>query len=365
MPESAPRPGQATFAAWLIIGGSVVLVATAWQRISNLHTLEVQEELRRVLNEPPLSGTGLGLEGLKTTIRVLCMVAAAAATASAILGWHALRRSTSARLALTLLAPLVLIGGFATAGFFAPLVVAGVCMLWLRPTRDWFAGRPWVSATSSAAQRRHDPFAPQPPPGIDDGAGRRAPEPVPPPAQAPAQVPPRPAEPGPFTGEYGAPLSSSGAPESSYGVRAKRPGALIAACVIVWVSCSIVAAFMLLFSLVMAVARDEFFDEIERQQPDFDMQGMSQAELATGTYIATALIVLWCAAAIVLGVLAFRRLQWARIALMVCAGVSGLVLLAATFLSPLLVVLLGANVATIWLLLRTDVGAWFTPGGRR
>ena len=68
----------------------------------------------RVLSEPPLSGTGLGLNGLKTTIRVLCMIAAAAATASTILGVQALRRSTSARLALTLLAPLVLIAGFAT-----------------------------------------------------------------------------------------------------------------------------------------------------------------------------------------------------------------------------------------------------------
>ena len=44
MPETAPRPGQATFAAWLIIGGSVILVLTAYQRISTLHTLEVQED---------------------------------------------------------------------------------------------------------------------------------------------------------------------------------------------------------------------------------------------------------------------------------------------------------------------------------
>ena len=161
MPETAPRPGQATFAAWMIIGGSVILVLTAYQRISTLHTLEVQEELMRVLSEQPLSGTGLGLNGLKTIIRVLCMIAAAAATASTILGVQALRRSTSARLALTLLAPLVLIAGFATPGFFAPMVVAGVCMLWLRPTRDWFAGRPWATATSTVAQRRPDPFAPQ------------------------------------------------------------------------------------------------------------------------------------------------------------------------------------------------------------
>jgi hypothetical protein len=358
MPEKAARPGQATFAAWLIIGGSVILVATAWQRISTLHTLEVQEELQRVLSEPPLSGTGLGLDGLQTTIRVMCMVAAAAATASAILGVQALRRSTGARLALTLVAPLVLIGGFATASFFAPLVVAGVCMLWLRPTRDWFAGRPWATSTSALAHRRPDPFAPQARPDTDHHA---------PPAQGPRSPAPSPAsaEPGPFRGEYGAPLPEPGPPSSPYDVRGRRPGALVAACVIVWASSVIVSGFMLLISLVMAVARDQLFDEVERQQPDFDMQGLSQAELATGTYVATAFVVLWCAAAFVLAVLAFRGLSWARIALVVCTGTAGLVLLGATFLNPLLVVLLAADLATIWLLLRSDVTAWFTRGGPR
>lgn len=357
MPEKAARPGQATFAAWLIIGGSVILVVTAWQRISNLHTLEVQEELRRVLSEPPLSGTGLGLEGLETTIRVLCMVAAAAATASAILGVQALRRSTSARLALTLLAPLVLIGGFATAGFFAPLVVAGVCMLWLRPTRDWFAGRPWVATSQALAPRRTDrpdPFAaPVRPTQEDTPPPTREPEP---PAAPASPASPTATEPGPFTGEYGAPHPPPLAP---YDSRTKRPAALISACIIVWASCVIVSGFMLLFSLIMAFARDEFFEEIERQQPDFDMQGMSHAELATATYLATAIIVVWCVAAIVLAVLAFRRLPWARIALVGCTGAAGLVLLGLTFVSPPLVVLLAADVVTLWLLLRADVTAWF------
>lgn len=349
MSQDAPRPGQATFAAWLIIGGSVILVLTAWQRISSLHTLEVQEELRRVLSEPPLSSTGLGFEGLKTTIRVMCMVAAAAATASAILGLHALRRSTSARLALTLLAPVVLIGGFATAGVFAPLVVAGVVMLWLRPTRDWFAGRPWLPATSAAASRRPDPFAPQP-------QAREA-EP-----RQPAPPPPPPVldRPGPHPTPYGAPLPTSEPALSPYGPSsAKRPTALLAACVIVWVSSALVSGFMLLVSLVMAVAREDLFDELERQQPDLDLGGMSHAELATGTFVLTAILVCWCLAAMVLAVLAFRRIAWARIALVVCTGIAGMVALAATLASPPIVVVLAAIGVTFWLLLRADVTAWF------
>ncbi len=348
MSQKAPRPGQATFAAWLIIGGSVILVITAWERISSLHTIEVQEELQRVLSDPPFAGTGIGLNGLKTTIRILCMVAAAAATASTILGVQALRRSTGARLALTLLAPLVLIGGFATAGVFAPMVVAGVVMLWLRPTRDWFAGRPWVTA-KSLPPLPDLPLSPRPP----------ADQAKPPPPLA------QPSRPGPYAGTYGDPLSAYGTPSEPDGVRAKRPGALIAACVIVWVSCALVCGFMVLLSLVMAVARDAFFDELERQQPGFDMKGMTQAELATGTYVATAVILIWSAGAIVLAALAMRQLHWARGGLVVSTGIAALVLLGMTFLSPPVVVLLVAALVTLWLLLRADVTAWFTRGGRR
>lgn len=356
MSEKAPRPGQATFAAWVIIGGSVILVVTAWQRIASLHTLEVQEELQRVLSEPPFAGTGLGIEGLKTTIRVLCMIGAAAATASTILGVQALRRSTSARLALTLLAPLVLIGGFATAGFFAPMVVAGVVMLWLRPSRDWFAGRPWLPASPTPAARRPDPFAP--PRGDAEGTPPAAPE-----AGPPAPPPPAPAshdQPGPFAGRYAGLPPLTLQPATPYPVRAKRPPALVAACVVVWVTCALTSGFLLLMSLVLAVARDDLFAELERQQPDLDLQGMSHAELATGVFVMTGFSVVWCIVAMVLAVLAFRRMQWARIALAVNTGVAGLFLLGATLLSPPLVVLLVAALVTLWLLLRADVTAWFS-----
>lgn len=354
MSEQPGRPGQATFAGWLIIGGSIILVMTAWQRISSLHTLEFREELQQVLSEPPLAGTGLGFETLKTTIRVLSMVAAGAATASAILGFQALRRSTSARLALSLLAPLILIGGLATAGFFAPLVVAGVIMLWARPTRDWFAGRPWVPAAAGAAARRPDPFAqaprqepPQPAPGGPEGSSGSA--------------EPRP-EPGPYEQRFGEPSADQHGVETAPGrtaVPARRPGAVTIACVVVWISAFVVSAVMLMFAAVMAFARDEFFAEIERQGSGFDMQDLSRAELATGTYIATAVVVAWCLTASVLAVLVFRRVAWARIALVVSATVAAVLCLAATLVNPLLVLLLGAASVTVWLLLRGDVAAWF------
>lgn len=369
MPDDAPRPGHATIAGWLVIGGSVILVLLAYQRIASLHTLEVQEELRSALAEPPLNSWDVSVGQLEGYLRVLCMIGAGAATAAAILGWHALRRSTSARLALTALTPLLLVGAFATAaGFSSSLVLLGIAMLWMRPTRDWFAGRPWTAARVASSPRRPDPFAPAPRARQEDQA-RPSREPVPgatPPSPAsPASPTSPPSQPEPFQGEYGAPLSAADRLGTPYGTPAKRPGALVAACVLVWSTCTIVAGFMLLFSLIMIIARDEFFDELERQQPNLDLQGMSPAELATGTFVATAFIVAWCVVAMVLAVLAFRRLQWARVALVVCVGLAGMVLLAATFVSPPVGVLLVADLVTVWLLLRADVTAWFTPGGRR
>jgi hypothetical protein len=351
MSEEGPRPRQVTFAGWLIIGGSVVLVAMAWQRISALHSLEFQEEMRKVLSQPPFSDTGLGFGALQTTVRVLCMVAAGAATASTILGFQALRRSTGARLALTLLAPLVLIGGFATAGFFAPMVVAGIVMLWLQPSRDWFAGRPWLPRASASPGEsgppRPDPFAPAPP--RDDPPAALAPPPPPPPAVV---------QPRPYGEQFGA-LPPTYAPAPATLERTRRPPALIAACVLVWASTALVSGLMLLFSLVMAVARDDLFDEIHKQQPDFDMKGMSESELATATFVMTAIVVVWCVAAAVLAVLAFRGRAWARVGLAICTGGTGLLVLAATLLSPALVVLLAATAVTLWLLLRPEVTAYF------
>jgi len=370
MSQDAPRatrPGQATLAGWLIIGGSIVLVATAWQRISTLRTLETQESLRSTLDQQPFKGTGLSVDTLSEVIRVLCMVGAASATAAAILGFYALRRSNSARVALSVLAPVILVGGFATGGFFAPMVVAGIVMLWLRPTRDWFAGRAWEPAATARTARRPDPFAPrdsapepdrqrapEPAPGHD--AARPDPEHQPPPP--PQAVPPPGVAWGPRPAEspYGAARGAWPAPAAP--VR-RRPAALIWACTLVWVFCGIVAGGLLITALVLAAARDQLFTELERQQGPIEDLGVSESDVVLGAYVTTAVVVPWCVAAIVLAVLAFRGVGWARIALAVCSALAGLTALVFALFSPVLVVLVAAGATAAFMLLRRDVTAWF------
>lgn len=349
----SPRPGQTTLAGWLIIGGSIVLVLTAWQRISTLHTLEVQEELRRVLSEPGLDGLGMSVSTLSEVIRVLCMVAAGAATASAILGFHALRRSTSARLALTLLAPLIAVGGFATAGFFAPMVVAGVVMLWLRPTRDWFAGRPWAPqrlerGATAAREKRPDPFAPP------------APEP-------PTADPAAPAAPPPYEGVYGAPAPEQPVagqpahpPQAPAAAVPARPGRLIAACVITWVSTLTVAGVMGLAALLL-LADPSLMDQAiaDAEGQGVDLRGLGRDELTAATVAVSAVFVGWSLAAAVLAILAYRRVEWARIVLIISGALAGLLMLVMAIMAPFLVVLVAAAAVTCALLLRPEVASWF------
>lgn len=353
MSSTTPRPGQTTLAGWLIIGGSIVLVLTAWHRISTLHTLEVQEELRRVLSEPGLDGLGMSVSTLSEIVRVLCMVAAGAATASAILGFHALRRSTSARLALTLLAPLIAVGGFATAGFFAPMVVAGVVMLWLRPTRDWFAGRPWAPQRldrggDPTPARRPDPFAPQAPePSADAGS---------------------PAAPPPYPGVYGAPAPQQPLPgppthpqhPPGAGVPPVRPGRLVAACVITWVATLAVAGAMGLLA-VLVVADPGLMDQAiaDAEDQGMDLQGLSHDELSAATALVAAVFAGWSLAAAALAVLVYRRVEWARIVLIISAATSGVLMLVMALMAPFLVVLVAAAAVTCALLLRPEVAAWF------
>ncbi|WP_206056754.1 hypothetical protein [Nocardioides sp. GY 10113] len=350
--EPSPRPSQATLAGWLIIGGSVVLVLMAWQRVSTLHTLEFQEQLQQVLSEPPVSGTGLSVSTLSTIVRVLSMVAAGAATASTILGFQALKRSTAARVALTCLAPLVLVGGFAIAGFFAPMVVAGIAMLWLQPTRDWFAGRaaaprPPRAESTTPPPVRHQPV--QQPPVPQSPVQQPS---MQPPAQQPYGAPP------PYPAPEGGPLFpaySHTVPQRSE----RRPAALVAACSIVWACTALVSGVLLLVSLAIAVGGEQLWAEVERQQGKAlaDL-GVSTDELTVGIYALTAIAVPWCLAAAGLAVGAILGRRWARIALAVSSTITGLVVLVMALASPLLVVLVMACAVTTWLLLRPDVAAW-------
>jgi hypothetical protein len=316
-----------TLAAWLIMVGSAIVVAMVFERIGGLHTMETRESVERFLAEPPGADLGIDVDGAITVLRVVSMVAAGCATAAGILGYQLLRRSRSARLALTLLAVPLFLTGMVTGGFVSSVVAASAVMLWLQPSRSWFeGGAPGVPAPPAARS-------------VAPPSGQPVTQPVTQPAtQSVTQSVTQPA--------------ARPAPE--------RPPAVVVACVLTWLCSGLAALGLVLSAAVLAVDPDVLVDEAHKQRPDLAEQGVSDGLLIGVALAMIAALVLWCVAAGVLAVLVYRRVDWARVVLLVSAGITaGLCLIGLVAGGFLLVVPLVAAVATFVLLVRPDTRPWF------
>lgn len=340
--QTPPRPRQVTLAAWLIIIGSVMVVALVFDRLMGLHTLETQESVESFLSEPPGSDLDLGVDGVLTIIRTLSMVAAGCATAAAILGYQVLRRSRSARLALTVLAVPLFLTGMVTDGFVPAVVAASAAMLWLQPSRDWFRDGPsslGTSSTPGSAGSAGPAPAPRPDPAPSAPSSRTPAPPVAPAAQVTAAPPAYPTQ-----------VARASA----------RPPAVVWACVLTWICSGLTAAGAVLSGVVFALNPDYLLDEVHRQSPDLADQGVTDTVLMATTYAMLGFVVLWCLAAAVLALLTFRGVGWARVVLIVSASIAGAVSLLGSAMGGFLLVLtlIGA-VVTVVLLARPEARPWF------
>lgn len=349
--STPPRPRQATVAASLIMAGSVFVVLTVFERVSSLRSIETREAVQKFLAEPPGQGLGLGVEEVLDVMRVLAMVAGACAAAAAILGYHALKRSRSSRLALAVLAGPLFLTGLVAGGFMSSVVVAASVMLWLQPSRDWFNGvtRPSPERTAPVVPEAAPPVSPSvSEPRAHEGFGAV-------PQQAHEQS------------QTGGSTAVGQTPDSpTADAPTARPAALTGACVLTWVCSGLAVTGMLLSVLALLASPDVLFDELRRQDPDLAGQGLSEDMIAAATYVTAAVLVTWSIAAIVLAALAFRGVGWARVALVVSAVTSALFCLIGLIVSMgslLLVLPLVASAATVVLLLRSDVRAWYASRG--
>ena len=302
--------------AWLTMVGSVIVVLLVFDRLAGLHTLETRQSVEKFLAEPPGSDLGVGVDGVLSAIRTLAMVTAGCATAAAILGYQVLRRSRSARLALTVLAVPLFFAGMVTGGFVSSVVAASAVMLWLQPARAWFGDPP-----------RPAPAAPSAP------AATAAPYP----GAMPAAMP------------------------------AARPSGVTIACVLTWVATGFTVLGMVATGVLLAVQPGALLDEVHRQNPQLESEGVTDGLLVGVTFAMIAGIVLWCLSAAALAVLVYRRTEWARIVLVVSASTAAALSLIGTAIGAFLLVLtLVASVATLALLMRPEVRSWFSarPGSR-
>ncbi len=318
--DSQPRPRHTTVATAVVIGASVGVVVTVAEQLAGLQGLDTRERVTDFLSAPPGDALGLDVSTALTALRVVLMLLAGLATAAGVLGYHAMRGSTRARAGLSVLAVPIFIAGFVTGGFLTSLIAAGTALLWVGPSALWFRGEPVPEPSSMASPR---------------------PMPVRQPPQAPSST-------------ITAPAPQTTAPPAAPG---ERPNAVVWACVLTWAFSGITIVVMVASAVLMASNPDLVLDELARQDADL---ASSDSDMLTDVTFATAAVAgVWSTLAIVLAVLAYRRVSWARWALLVSAAVAAVICLLGTFSSLLMAVPAGATLVTVALLNRPEVRAWF------
>lgn len=324
-------------AAWLIIIGSVFIVLMAFQQVATLGSIESQEAAEQFISTSPGSGLGLTVDDVQRMLRLLSFIAAGCATAAAILGVQVLKASRSARLVLSFLAPVLLISAIAPAGFSAALVVAAIVMLWVQPSRSWFAGVPAPAPVSRSRSKVSATV------GADATTGSSPAAPPPPPTASSWGIP----EPG--SSPYGGPATAA---------EGARPRQVTTACVLTIASSATVFVGIALSLVYLLTSRAELIVEIEKELATASYDQVSAdavADVAIGFFV---VFLVWALLAIVLAIATLRRSDAARIALVVSSILAALVaLLGVLVLLPLAITAAGVIVAV--LLLGRDSRAWF------
>ncbi len=331
--EPQPRPRHTTLAGALVVGGAVGVVVTVAEQLSGLYSLETREQVTRFLTEPPGSDLDLSVPTALEVLRVVLMVLAGLATAAGVLGWHALRGSTRARVGLTVLAVPIFLGGVAVGGFLTSIVAAGTALLWTGPSALWFRGEP-------IPERPTVPEQPRPLPVRRPGASQ----------------------------PFGTTLQAerTEAPTTGHSIpgrplRAARPDAVVWACVLTWSFSALAIVVMAASAALMASDPSLVVDEMKRQGAD--LGDTATATLTETVYLSAGIVGVWSTLAVVMAVQAWRGLRWARGGLLASAAVVAVLCLFGAAYSLVMVLPAGAALATVLLLNRADVRAWYAGRG--
>jgi hypothetical protein len=386
------RPQQATLGGWMIVSGSVLLVASLFTTMADLRSLDTRRSVEETLAEPPLDTSGISVEGFLQLLHASALIAGGCAAAMAVLGVYALRRHRPARVLLSVLAVPLFLAGIVAGGLLSSVVAVSVALLWVKPSRDWFDGTPRAVPEAPARPTPSDPAALRDHPRDTEG------EPT---GGDPASWS-RPVADGEATGArpyagFGTPQSGEsgesggsgqsgqagqpgphgpgtdtlprpwGAPAPATPARGDtrtRPPAVLVACLVTWLVSGLVALLMVAGTIDVLLNADPLLDEVRRQQPEaFEQSGLSRGALVATIAVMCGLVAAWAVGAIVAAVLAFRGSPAGRVTLIVSAAVSGGFAVLAGLLQPVLWVVALAALLTLLCLVRPEVRAWYAGRG--
>lgn len=343
------RPPQVTLLGGAILVGSIATLALAFDQMASLGSIEAQQQAQDFVDAGVGRGLGIDANTWQSVLRVLCLVTGGVAVVSAFLGWQVLQRVRSARVPLTVLAPVLLFAGAPTADFVATTVVVAIVLLWRQPARDWLDGKAVEPPRPLSAPKPITPTTPNTPNAPAAQAQAQAPTYDAPPAAYP---PPPPNAYYPQPARHAHPSGPTGS---------VRPQTVLTAGIITIVSSVLVLLASAATLLAIATSRPAFERELDAQlgsEPAYDELGLDATDLTTVVAVALGFAAVWAVAAIVLAAFTVRGSNGARIALVVSSfALAALSLLASAAVFPL--VFLGLGVAVGVLLLRGDASAWF------
>ena len=374
------RPRQTTFAGGMIILGSIFLLLSVYESMTGLRGIESREAIEDFLADSPGSETGLTVEGTVQILRGVATVAGVCAAITTVLGVYALQGHRPARVGLSVLAVPLFVTGIVAGGFMSSIVAVAIALLWLSPVAGVVQGRarpgpdeaPGARAPPSGRRRCRTTRPPRPPPPRVSRPGRATrPGRLPrrrraQPAASGAPAPGQPAAPG-APAPYGQPPAQHGTWPSlpSTPTTDRRPEGVVLAFVLTLVSAGLVLVLTAISVLVMAVSPDVMMEEVLRQQPDLEEQGVTQAMLQAATFGMGGVVIVWAAIAIVLAFLTLARRRGAAQALLVSAALSAVLCVVGTFASLFLALPAFASIITVAVLRRPDVRAWLARDGKR
>jgi hypothetical protein len=354
-----PRPRQVTIGGWVVAVASAMLVVSVFDTMTNLHSVDTRDALTRALTTGSGRDLGITVGNALTLMRWALFVAGAAAAVTGVLGIFVLQRHTRARIVLTVAAVPVVLTAPVVDVFLGALVGGATALLWTRPARDWFAGRPPapVPPRQPAETRRPVPTAWQQPPAWQPPVQ----PPVSPPVQPPGQEAGHPGPPAPMHG-WGRPVAApvpSWPPPYAVAAPARtgsgRPASVQIACILTWIFTTLTGLGYLVLGLAVAVDRQGTLDLLARNSSIRD-SSLTEDELVGVVLGISALIVVWCLAAALLALFAWHRHEWARVLLLVSVGVAAAVEVPGLPYSFLHV---AAGLTAFVLLLRPATRAWF------
>lgn len=370
--------------AWMVIAAAAIHVLGSFDQMRGLRSIETKERIDEALRSMAGSGLGMTRDQMFDVMHVGLLVSAAAATAAIVMGIQALRRDRTAPWVLIGLSVLVFGGSLMFDPLMGMFLGAGTALLWSGPARDWFAGRPVRMSRMEVAMSEMNQPRPEgePEPRHPTGPEPTASPPTQPgqPEQPPYSAPPQPAQP-PAYGQaphpYGQPPPAYGygavppygqptAPPPGFAPTSGGAPSSVKTASIITIVMGALTALGSAFTMValLLLPRDEIeraLDQAMSTDPQLQevLGEIDLAQLIAMVGVVLGVFVFWAAIATLLAIMTWRGHNWARILLVVSAGVSalfGLFGLPGTALHVL------AAIGVIVLLLLPASNAWFRGG---